>query len=65
MKDLAEFLAYWKSEKKRLGLKDSGIMGSMEQMDLSSGTVRYDVVMIPRKPKPRDKITYTKQEDTL
>ena len=64
MKDLKEYLARYHAEKERLGLKSSGTMESMEQMD-KSDTTRYDVVMIPRKPKARDKITYTKKEDTL
>ena len=52
MKDLAEFSARLKSERKRLGLKSSGTMESIEKMD-SSDTTRYDVVMIPRKPQPK------------
>ncbi len=52
MKDLAEFSARLKSEMKRLGLKSSGTMESIEKMD-SSDTTRYDVVMIPRKPQPK------------
>ena len=53
MKDLKEYLARLKSEEERLGLKSSGIMESIEKMD-SSDTIRYDVVMIPRRPRPKD-----------
>jgi len=52
MKDLAEFSARLKSERKRLGLKSSGIMESIEKMD-SSDTIRYDVVIIPQRPRPK------------
>jgi hypothetical protein len=64
MKDLKEYLARYHAEKERLGLKSSGTMESMEQMD-KSDTTRYDVVMIPRKPEPRDTITYAKQEHDM
>ena len=64
MTDLEKFVEELKAEEEALGLKSFGIMESMEQMD-KSDTTRYDVVMIPRKPKARDKITYTKKEDTL
>ena len=50
IRDSNEFLALLRAARKRLGAKDSGIMESMATMD-SSGTTRYDVVMIPRKPQ--------------
>ena len=52
MKDLAEYLARLKSEEERLGLKSFGIMESMEKMDKLDST-RYDVVLIPRRPRPK------------
>ena len=52
MTDLEKFLEGLKAEEERLGLKSSGIMESMEKMD-SSDTIRYDVVMIPRRPQPK------------
>ena len=63
MKDLTEYLARLKSEEERLGLKSFGIMESMEQMD-KSDTTRYDVVMIPRKPKPRDRTPLQPKRET-
>ena len=52
MKDLKEYLARYHAEIERLGLKSSGIMESIEKMD-SSDTIRYDVVMIPQRPRPK------------
>ena len=52
MKGLKEFLARLTSERKRLGLKSSGIMESMEKMD-SSDTPTYTVVFVPRRPQPK------------
>ena len=49
MKSLNEFLTWLLTEEERLGLKNSGIIESIEKMD-SSDTTRYDVVMIPRRP---------------
>ena len=52
MKDLQEYLARYHAEKKRLGLKSSGTMEWIDEMD-SSDTTRYDVLMIPQRPQPK------------
>ena len=49
MKGLKGFLARLTSERKRLGLKSSGIMESMD----SSDTPTYTVVFVPRRPQPK------------
>ena len=63
IRDSNEFLALLRAARKRLGAKDSGIMESMATMD-SSDTTRYDVVMIPRKPKPRDRTPLQPKRET-
>jgi hypothetical protein len=45
-----EFLEYLKAGRRARGLDDSTITAETETTD-SSGTRRYDVVMIPRKPQ--------------
>ena len=61
MTDLEKFLVRYHAEGKRRGLESSGIMGSTEKMD-SSDTTRYDVVMIPRRPQPKEGIPKSSSE---
>ena len=52
MTDLEKFLVGLKAEEERQGLKSSGTMGSMEEMD-SSDTPTYTVMFVPRRPQPK------------
>ena len=52
MTDLQKCLEGLKAEGLAQGLKSFGTMESIEKMD-SSDTIRYDVVMIPRRPRPK------------
>ncbi len=54
MRDLTEFTEYLKAGRRERGLDDSGIMEEdPTEMRDSLGTMRYGVVMMPRRPRPK------------